>query len=107
MQDEEIPASQGECPDEDEGAGGCSWPIFGLLVGLFGGFILFTTTYPWLAGGDRTSVVRIAIQDGIVFLCAGGIAYHFRKKSGIAQGLLVAAAILFILNGFCGLGGLR
>ena len=108
MQGEEFPKNEpdGYYGDEDVGSSGCLWSGIGLLGGLFAGVVLFTATYPW-DGSDKTPISRVAIVDGVVIVSVGAIAYGFRKKSSIAQGLLVGAAILFILNGLCGLGGMR
>jgi hypothetical protein len=78
--------------------------VFGFLVGLVAGVVLFVSTYPW----DSSGTVRfwhISVFDGIVIATVGGLAYPFRKRSGFWQGVFISAAMLFIVNGLCGISG--
>ena len=79
--------------------------VVGALVALIGGFALFAATYQPLTGLGNTPVWKISLMDGVIISAVGALAFVFRKKTAFLQGILISAALLFILNGFCGLGG--
>jgi len=78
--------------------------LLGFMVGSIAGFLLFVWTYPW-NGSEQTPVWQISVFDGIVISTVGGLAYRFRKHSRFWQGIFISAALLFILNGLCGISG--
>jgi len=73
----------------------------GVLVGLVAGFFLFAATYPWL-GPATTRIWPIVLQDGVIIVFVGTIAYCFRHKSPFFPGLLTALCVVFIVNALCG-----
>jgi Na+/H+-translocating membrane pyrophosphatase len=99
-----------ENPDGNDGQSRDSavWSIllgfFGFLVGLVAGFILFVLTYPF-EGSGRTPVWQVSTFDGVVIVIVGGLAYAFRKRSYFLRGIVISAAMLFIVNGLCGVNG--
>ena len=78
--------------------------ILGCAVGLIAGFVLFVCSYQFL-GPPTSNTWKVSILDGIVITAVGLAAYRFRKKSAFLQGIIVSAALLFIVNGLCGISG--
>lgn len=78
--------------------------FIGLLVGLIAGFVLFASSYPFL-GPPTTPVWKVSIVDGLVISVVGVAAFRFRRRSSFIQGVLISSAILFIVNGLCGVSG--
>lgn len=78
--------------------------LLGFVLGIIAGFVLFVGTYPFL-GHSRNPLWQIAVFDGVVITAVGLFAYFFRKRSFFFRGLLAATAVLFLVNGLCGVSG--
>jgi len=79
--------------------------VAGATLGLFAGFFLFVWSYRPLSGLGNTPIWQVSLADGVLISVVGLAAFWFRKRSGFVQGICIAAAILFIVNGLCGLSG--
>jgi hypothetical protein len=79
--------------------------VVGAALGLFAGFFLFVWSYRPLSGLGNTPVWQVSLADGGLISVVGLAAFWFRKKSGFVQGIFIAAVLVFIANGLCGLSG--
>lgn len=80
---------------------GCAGAAMGLIAGCF----LFAATYKPFTGVSGPSLWRVPLIDGLIILAVGTLAFMPRKKTAFLQGILISAALLFVVNGFCGFGG--
>ena len=94
---------------EKENGDPAVWSILlGFIGGVFGlvaGFFLFVWSYRPFTGLGKTPVWQVSLMDGIIIAGTGGAAFLLRKKSAFLQGILISAALLFIVNGLCGISG--
>jgi hypothetical protein len=77
--------------------------VLGCVVGLVGGFFLFASTYQPFTGLAGARAWEVPLVDGIVIALVGVAAFTFRKRSAFVQGILASAALLFVMNGLCGI----
>jgi len=103
MREKQPPDSENFGTDEG-GAGPFLLGCAGAAIGIIAGFFLFVTTYKPFTGLGDTPAWQVSLMDGFIITGAGTLAFVFRKKTAFLQGILISAAFLFILNGFCGLG---
>lgn len=104
MQEERLQNRENSGAEEDN-AGSFLLGSAGAVIGLVTGFFLFVATYKPFTGLGGTPVWQVCLMDGLIIMVVGALAFVFRRKTAFLQGILISAALLFVLNGFCGLSG--